>query len=66
MAVAKIARGAGKVGMLIEGLAYIATAGRALVKAVKGDPAARRDNAMRQDQGSDSEAASNDQQGGER
>lgn len=38
MGLGKIARGAGKVGMLIEGLGYIVTAGRTLVRAVKGRP----------------------------
>ncbi|SES03525.1 hypothetical protein [Sphingobium sp. YR768] len=36
MGLGKIARGAGKVGLLLEGLTHIATAGRALVKAVRG------------------------------
>ncbi|WP_207212433.1 hypothetical protein [Sphingobium cupriresistens] len=53
MGLGKIARGAGKVGMLIEGLGYIVTAARALVRAIKGDPAARRDEGVQQDQGGD-------------
>lgn len=36
MGLGKIARGAGKVGMLIEGMGYIVTAGRALVRVFKG------------------------------
>ncbi|WP_311269761.1 hypothetical protein [Sphingobium sp. WCS2017Hpa-17] len=38
MGLGKIARGLGKVGLAIEGLGYIVAAGRALVRAVKGDP----------------------------
>lgn len=38
MGLGKITRGAGKVGMLIEGLGYIVAAGRGLVKALRGDP----------------------------
>lgn len=41
MGLRKIARGAGKVGMLIEGLGYIVIASRALVQAVKGRAADR-------------------------
>lgn len=36
MKMGRLARGVGKVGLLIEGLAYIATAGKALFKAVRG------------------------------
>jgi len=52
----KIARGLGKVGLLIEGVGYIVAAGRALVQSIKGDPAERRDD-ERQDQGRDSAGA---------
>jgi hypothetical protein len=34
----KIAHGAGKVGMLIEGLGYIVAAARALAKTARSDP----------------------------
>ena len=61
MSLGKIARGAGKVGLLIEGIAYIVAAGRALVKAVKGDPAARRDDGVRQDRDGDTDAAGDGQ-----
>ncbi|MEC7932420.1 MAG: hypothetical protein VX218_09030 [Pseudomonadota bacterium] len=53
MGLGKIARGLGKVGLLIEGVGYIVAAGRALVRSIKGDPAERRDD-ERQDQGRDS------------
>ena len=55
MGLGKIARGLGKVGLLIEGVGYIVAAGRALVRSIKGDPAERRDD-ERQDQGRDSAA----------
>ncbi|MGW8204417.1 hypothetical protein ACWGM0_17960 [Sphingomonas bisphenolicum] len=38
MGIGKIARGLGKVGMLIEGAGYLVVAVRAVVRAVKGDP----------------------------
>ncbi|MBZ9649983.1 hypothetical protein K9B33_20830 [Sphingobium sp. 3R8] len=38
MGIGKIARGLGKVGMLVEGVGYLVATGRALVKAIKGDP----------------------------
>lgn len=38
MGLGKIARQLGKVGLAIEGLGYIVAAGRAVVKAVRGDP----------------------------
>jgi hypothetical protein len=52
MGIGKIARGLGKVGLLIEGVGYIVAAGRALVRSVKGDPTERRDD-DRQDQAPD-------------
>ncbi|MAN12428.1 MAG: hypothetical protein CMN63_08510 [Sphingobium sp.] len=53
MGLGKIARGLGKVGLLIEGVGCIVAAGRALVRSIKGDPAERRDDA-RQDRAPDS------------
>ncbi|MGB3931258.1 MAG: hypothetical protein WBL20_20135 [Sphingobium sp.] len=44
MGLGKLARGLGKVGLLIEGIGYAVAAGKALVKAIKGDPAVRRDD----------------------
>lgn len=63
MGLGKIARGAGKVGLLIEGIAYIVAAGRALVKAVKGDPDDTEGRSNRQDRGGDITTA-RDSQGG--
>ncbi len=61
MSIGKLARGLGKVGQALEGVGYVVSAGRALVKAIKGDPAARRDEGVRQDQGDDTQAASGGQ-----
>ncbi|MGW8202963.1 hypothetical protein ACWGM0_10500 [Sphingomonas bisphenolicum] len=36
MGIGKIARGLGKVGMLIEGLGYVVAAGQTLAKAIRG------------------------------
>lgn len=48
MTLGRIARGLGKVGILIEAAAYVATGMRALVKAVKGDPIAQREGGAQQ------------------
>jgi hypothetical protein len=53
MGIGKLARGLGKVGMLIEAVRVAYLAGAALVRAVKGDPAASRDE-RRQDREGDS------------
>lgn len=60
MGVGKIARGLGKVGLLIEGVGYIVAAGRALVRSIKGDPAERRDD-ERQDLAPDSAGPAEEQ-----
>lgn len=57
MGLGRFARGLGKVGLAIEGLGYIVAAGRALIRAVKSDPAARRDEGLRQDRNGDTDAA---------
>lgn len=44
MGLGRIARQLGKVGLLIEGVGYVVAAGKALVRAVKGGPAERRDD----------------------
>jgi hypothetical protein len=53
MGIGKIARGVGKVGLLLEGLTYAVAAGKALMQTIKGDPAARRDGESRQDHADD-------------
>ena len=50
MGLGKIARGAGKIGLAIEGLGYIVAAGRALVTAIKGDPSDTEGRSNRRDQ----------------
>ena len=61
MGLGKIARGAGKVGLVLEAAGYVIAAGRALVNVIKGDPAARRDKGVRQDRDGDSDAAGDPQ-----
>lgn len=61
MGIGRFARGLGKVGLAIEGLGYIVAAGRALVTAIKGDPAARREAEMRQDRAGDTDTTSDGQ-----
>lgn len=56
MGIGRFARGLGKVGLAIEGLGYIVAAGRALITAIKGDPAPRRDEGVRQDRNGDTDA----------
>jgi hypothetical protein len=61
MGLGRIARGLGKVGLLIEGGVYVLTAVRALTKALKGDPAARRDTGVRQSQDGNTDDQRRDQ-----
>jgi hypothetical protein len=42
MGLGKITRGLGKVGLAFEALGYVVTGGKALVRAIKGAPGARR------------------------
>lgn len=63
MGLGKIARGLGKVGLAIEAARYAWIGGKALWEAVRGDPAARRDD-MRQDRPTSIEGAAFDQDDG--
>lgn len=59
MGIGKIARGLGKVGLLIEGLGYVVSAGKALIVAVKRRPSEEQaDNSAqsREDQQSEQDA----------
>lgn len=56
MGLGKITRGLGKVGLAIEAARYAWIGGKALWEAVRGDPAARRDD-MRQDREVDRQRA---------
>lgn len=44
MGLGKITRGLGKVGLAFEALGYVVTGAKALMRAIKGDPGARRDD----------------------
>ncbi|WIA58080.1 hypothetical protein N6H05_09895 [Sphingobium sp. WTD-1] len=44
MGLGKITRGLGKVGLAFEALGYVAAGAKALVRAVRGAPGARRDD----------------------
>lgn len=44
MGLGRIARGLGKVGLLIEGVGYVVTAGRALWRAVRGSRSQQADD----------------------
>lgn len=61
MGLGKIARKLGKVGALLEVAGYVIAGGKLLVRAVKGDPAARRDSDTRQDRLPDTAGAKEDQ-----
>lgn len=50
MGLGRLARRLGKVGLAIEGLGYIVAAGRALMRAAKGDPSNTEGRSNRWDQ----------------
>ena len=53
MGLGKLTRDLGKVGALLEVVGYVIAGGKRLVRAVKGDPAARWDTDLPQDRGGD-------------
>lgn len=60
MGLGRLARRLGTIGMVIEGVGYVVTAGVRIVRAIKGDPAESRD--ARQDRIGDSDVAVDGQQ----